>query len=141
MEFSAGALLTVPPRLEALPIPLSFTLGANAVNEIGRSHAPQAGARAAQLSPAAYPALHYTLGDGTDPKFLDHAPAAHPPPEAATGTSMTDTAGMAAPAQRLLPLLLHHVETSFKGSYAAGKRSARTPPAAQTASRDPGMRG
>ncbi|MEU4998740.1 DUF6177 family protein [Streptomyces sp. NPDC021622] len=61
--------LTVPPRFEAPPIPLSFTLGADAVNEIGRTHAqhPQAGARAAQLGPAARPALHYTLGDGTDP--------------------------------------------------------------------------
>ncbi|WP_245239481.1 DUF6177 family protein, partial [Streptomyces sp. MZ04] len=65
---SADRDLTVPPRFEALPIPLSFTLGADAVHEIGLTHTqhPQAGARPAQLGPAARPALHYALGDGTD---------------------------------------------------------------------------
>ncbi|MFE0136492.1 DUF6177 family protein [Streptomyces sp. NPDC059037] len=65
---TADGDLTVPPRLEAPPIPLSFTLGADAVREIGRTHAqhPQAGARPAQLGPAARPAFHYALGDGTD---------------------------------------------------------------------------
>ncbi|MFG2647727.1 DUF6177 family protein [Streptomyces sp. NPDC048436] len=61
--------LTVPPRFEAPPIPLSFTLGAAAVHDIGRTHAqhPQGGPRPAQLGPTARPALHYILGDGTDP--------------------------------------------------------------------------
>ncbi|MFF8656192.1 DUF6177 family protein [Streptomyces huasconensis] len=61
--------LTVPPRFETPPIPLAFTLGADTVHEIGRDHAlhPQAGARPTPLGPAARPALHYPLGDGTDP--------------------------------------------------------------------------
>ncbi|MEW1925612.1 DUF6177 family protein [Streptomyces sp. NPDC088360] len=61
--------LTVPPRFEAPPIPLSFTLGADAVNDIGLPHAqhPPRGLRADRLGPAARPALHYVLGDGTDP--------------------------------------------------------------------------
>ncbi|UFQ15319.1 DUF6177 family protein [Streptomyces huasconensis] len=39
------------------------------MNEIGRDHAlhPQTGARPTQLGPVARPALHYPLGDGTDP--------------------------------------------------------------------------
>ncbi|MEU6763257.1 DUF6177 family protein [Streptomyces sp. NPDC046853] len=61
--------LTVPPRFEAPPIPVSFTLGAEAVSEIGLAHAqyPPEGLRPTRLGPAARPALHYTLGDGTDP--------------------------------------------------------------------------
>ncbi|GGV58389.1 hypothetical protein GCM10010277_61020 [Streptomyces longisporoflavus] len=61
--------LTVPPRFEAPPIPLSFTLGAEAVNEIGlaRAQRPPEGLRPSRLGPTARPALHYTLGDGTDP--------------------------------------------------------------------------
>lgn len=66
---SARRDLTVPPRFEAPPTPLSFTLGANAVSEIGRAHAqhPQSGLRPAQLGHTSRPALHYILGDGTDP--------------------------------------------------------------------------
>lgn len=61
--------LTIPPRFEAPPIPISFTLGADAVNDIGQTHAqhPQGGLRPAQLGPTARPTLHYVLGDGTDP--------------------------------------------------------------------------
>ncbi|MEV8015303.1 DUF6177 family protein [Streptomyces sp. NPDC086554] len=61
--------LTVPPRFEAPPIPLSFTLGEDAVNDIGLTHAqhPQGGLRPSQLGPTARPTLHYILGDGTDP--------------------------------------------------------------------------
>ncbi|MFG2624555.1 DUF6177 family protein [Streptomyces sp. NPDC048473] len=47
----------------------SFTLGPGAVADLGLDHARKALADAAptQLGPAARPALHYTLGDGTDP--------------------------------------------------------------------------
>ncbi|MGW5733540.1 MULTISPECIES: DUF6177 family protein [Streptomyces] len=61
--------LTVPPRFEAPPIPLSFTVGAEAVTEIGltRAQHPPEGIRPSRLGPTARPALHYTLGNGTDP--------------------------------------------------------------------------
>ncbi|WP_367041379.1 DUF6177 family protein [Streptomyces sp. Je 1-332] len=61
--------LTIPPQFQAPPIPLSFTLGSDAVNAIGLTHAqhPQGGLRPAQLGPTARPALHYSLGGGTDP--------------------------------------------------------------------------
>ncbi|WP_191094998.1 DUF6177 family protein [Streptomyces kanamyceticus] len=60
--------LTVPPRLEAPPIPLSFTLGADAVHTVGRTHAqhPPGNLHPTQLGATARPALHYALGDGTD---------------------------------------------------------------------------
>ncbi|MEV0322090.1 DUF6177 family protein [Streptomyces sp. NPDC050658] len=59
--------LTVPPRFEAPPVPLSFTLGPDDVHDIGLTHAgrPPLSLRPVQLGPAARPALHYPLGDGT----------------------------------------------------------------------------
>ncbi|CAL9320677.1 DUF6177 family protein [Streptomyces olindensis] len=63
----ARADLTTPPHHEPPPIPLSFTLGPDAVTTIGRTHAQSMpGTRPALLGPKARPALHYTLGDGTD---------------------------------------------------------------------------
>ncbi|MFJ2769904.1 DUF6177 family protein [Streptomyces sp. NPDC087300] len=61
--------LTVPPRLEAPPIPVSFTLGPDAADSTGLSRAlhPPAGPRPVQLGPRSRPALHYPLSDGTDP--------------------------------------------------------------------------
>lgn len=61
--------LTIPPRFEAPPIPLSFTLGSDAVNDIGLTHAnrPHLSLRPVPLGPAAHPTLHYPLSDGTDP--------------------------------------------------------------------------
>ncbi|MGB8945900.1 MAG: DUF6177 family protein [Streptomyces sp.] len=61
--------LTVPPGFEAPPMPLSFTLGAEAVSEIGLTHAqrPPGDLRPARLGVTARPSLHYVLGDGTDP--------------------------------------------------------------------------
>ncbi|MER5254505.1 DUF6177 family protein [Streptomyces sp. NPDC002855] len=61
--------LTAPPRFEAPPIPLSFTLGAEAVSEIGLTHAqnPPGDLRPGRLGRTARPALHYILGDGIDP--------------------------------------------------------------------------
>ncbi|MGV9880027.1 DUF6177 family protein [Streptomyces sp. NPDC003006] len=61
--------LTVPPRFEAPPMPLSFTLGAAAVHDIGLTHAqhPPQGPNPSCLGPTARPALHYVLGHGTDP--------------------------------------------------------------------------
>ncbi|MGW6023339.1 DUF6177 family protein [Streptomyces sp. NPDC055099] len=66
---SARRDLTVPPRFEAPPIPLSFTLGSSDVAEVGLTHAqhPPQPLRPSHLGSPARPALHYTLGDGTDP--------------------------------------------------------------------------
>ncbi|MEC4016762.1 DUF6177 family protein [Streptomyces sp. H27-D2] len=60
--------LTVPGHFEAPPIPLSFTLGATDVRDIGLTHArrPPLDLHPVQLGPAARPALHYPLGDGSD---------------------------------------------------------------------------
>ncbi|MFD9107060.1 DUF6177 family protein [Streptomyces bottropensis] len=66
---AARADLTLTPRLEAPPIPVSFTLGAQDVNAIGLTHArrpPVAAPRPRQLGTHTHPALHYLLGDGTD---------------------------------------------------------------------------
>nr|CBL93709.1 hypothetical protein [Streptomyces sp. L-49973] len=62
--------LTVPPRFEAPPVPLSFTLGTEAVSGIGLAHAdqPQEGVHPVRLGPPTRPALHYVLGDGSDPQ-------------------------------------------------------------------------
>jgi hypothetical protein len=67
---SARRDLTTPPRLEAPPIPHSFTLGPDDVRDIGLTHArrPPINIRPAQLGPAAKPALHYPLGDATTPE-------------------------------------------------------------------------
>ncbi|BBC30672.1 uncharacterized protein SGFS_019660 [Streptomyces graminofaciens] len=65
---AARADLTLTPRLEAPPLPLSFTLGARDVNAIGLTHArrPPVALRPRQLGTHAHPALHYLLSDGTD---------------------------------------------------------------------------
>ncbi|MFI0962621.1 DUF6177 family protein [Streptomyces sp. NPDC021080] len=62
--------LTTPPRLEAPPVPHSLTLGPDDVAGIGLTHArrPPVDVRPTQLGPGARPALHYPLGDGTDPR-------------------------------------------------------------------------
>ncbi|MFF1637332.1 DUF6177 family protein [Streptomyces sp. NPDC058249] len=62
--------LTTPPRLEAPPIPHSFTLGPDDVRTIGLAHArrPPINVRPAQLGPEAKPALLYPLGDGISPQ-------------------------------------------------------------------------
>ncbi|MFS4091921.1 DUF6177 family protein [Streptomyces sp. AF1A] len=66
---AARADLTTPAHYEPPPIPLSLTLGPDAVADLGISHARNALPDRAptQLGPAARPALHYPLGDGTDP--------------------------------------------------------------------------
>ncbi|MDG9721537.1 DUF6177 family protein [Streptomyces sp. DH41] len=60
--------LTTPPVLQAPPVPVSFTLGARDVRGIGLTHArrPPVDVRPVALGPAAEPALHYPLGDGSD---------------------------------------------------------------------------
>lgn len=66
---TARADLTTPAHHEPPPVPLSFTLGPDAVSDLGLDHARRALADTApiRLGPAARPALHYTLGDGADP--------------------------------------------------------------------------
>lgn len=66
---TARADLTMPAHHEPPPIPLSLTLGADAVADLGPDHARNALPDAAplQLGPAARPALHYPLGTGDDP--------------------------------------------------------------------------
>lgn len=61
--------LTVPPRREAPPIPVSFTLGAGEVRDIGLAHAQRlpVGIIPVQYGHESAPALHYRLGDGDDP--------------------------------------------------------------------------
>lgn len=61
--------LTVPARLEHPPIPVTFTLGHDEAERIGpaRAEHPPQGA-AVRLGRTARTALHYTLGDGTDPQ-------------------------------------------------------------------------
>jgi len=61
--------LTIPPHFEAPPIPISFTLGSEAVTDIGLAQAlrPPLNLTPVQLGPAAEPALHYLFGDGTNP--------------------------------------------------------------------------
>ncbi|MFD4943984.1 DUF6177 family protein [Streptomyces sp. NPDC058239] len=63
---TARADLTTPAHYEPPPVPLSFTLGPDAVADLGLDGAPR-GFAPVRLGPAARPALHYTLGDGTDP--------------------------------------------------------------------------
>ncbi|WP_434593987.1 DUF6177 family protein [Streptomyces sp. A5-4] len=60
--------LTVPPQFEAPPIPVAFTLGTDTVHEVGLAHAsrPPLAPHPIQIGPAARPALHYLLGDGTN---------------------------------------------------------------------------
>ncbi|MEU3354181.1 DUF6177 family protein [Streptomyces sp. NPDC037389] len=71
--------LTVPPRFEAPPIPVSFTLGSADVRRTGLDHAlrPPLDISPVRLGPVRLgpvrlgpvrlgPAVHYPLGDGTD---------------------------------------------------------------------------
>ncbi|MFF7920487.1 DUF6177 family protein [Streptomyces mirabilis] len=62
--------LTVPPCYEAPPIPAAFTLGTDEIKslDLARALHPPLSLRPAQLGPASAPALHYSLGDGTDPQ-------------------------------------------------------------------------
>ncbi|MEH0633270.1 DUF6177 family protein [Streptomyces bottropensis] len=70
---SARADLTTPPHREGLPIPVSFTLGPDAVRAVGHELAESAPrTRPARLGPAARPALHYALGDGSDAVAWQH---------------------------------------------------------------------
>ncbi|WJV46465.1 DUF6177 family protein [Streptomyces flavofungini] len=78
--------LTVPPRFEAPPAPVAFTLGPDAVRGIGLAHAahPPLDAAPVRLGAAADPCLHYPLGgDGSDSsawerlqQLMDHLKAA-----------------------------------------------------------------
>ncbi|MFI7408732.1 DUF6177 family protein [Streptomyces sp. NPDC049627] len=62
--------LTVPARLDPPPVPVSFTLGHDEASRIGspRAEHPPLGPTPTRLGPSAAPALHYPLGDGTDPQ-------------------------------------------------------------------------
>ncbi|WP_432138704.1 MULTISPECIES: DUF6177 family protein [unclassified Streptomyces] len=66
---AARADLTVPAHLEVPPVPVSLTLGPRDVRKAGLAHASRPPVRVPprRLGPAAEPALHYPLGDGTDP--------------------------------------------------------------------------
>ncbi|MFF5188256.1 DUF6177 family protein [Streptomyces sp. NPDC000345] len=67
---AARADLTLPPHVEGPPIPVSFTLGSRDVKRIGlpRAGSPPLATQPRPLGSPASPALHYPLGDGTDPK-------------------------------------------------------------------------
>ncbi|MFE9571054.1 DUF6177 family protein [Streptomyces sp. NPDC006692] len=62
--------LTTPPHSEAPPTPVTFTLGADPVSSIGLTHAshPPLNLHPLRLGPISKPALHYLLGDGTEPQ-------------------------------------------------------------------------
>ncbi|MFD9629393.1 DUF6177 family protein [Streptomyces violascens] len=64
---SARADLTAPAHHEPPSVPLSFTLGPDAVADLGLDRVRRALAELApmQLGPASLPALHFTFGDGT----------------------------------------------------------------------------
>ncbi|GGZ79799.1 DUF6177 family protein [Streptomyces echinoruber] len=66
---TARADLTTPAHFEPPPIPVSLTLGPDAVADLGLARARSAlsGLAPAELGPAARPGLHCALGDGTDP--------------------------------------------------------------------------
>ncbi|MER6548312.1 DUF6177 family protein [Streptomyces sp. NPDC001250] len=65
---AARADLTVPAHYEPPPVPLSLTLGPDAVADLGLDHARSAlpGTAPLNLGPVRRPAVHYTIGDGTD---------------------------------------------------------------------------
>jgi hypothetical protein len=67
---NARADLTLPAHLEAPPLPVTFTLGPRDIRTIGLTHArrPPLATKPRQLGAPNYPALHYPLGDGTDPE-------------------------------------------------------------------------
>jgi hypothetical protein len=71
---AARADLTAPAHYEPPPIPVSLTLGPDTVVELGISRARHALPDNAPtpLGPAGRPALHYPLGDGTDPAAWQH---------------------------------------------------------------------
>ncbi|MET9362864.1 DUF6177 family protein [Streptomyces sp. NPDC006632] len=62
--------LTAPSHFESLPVPVSFTLGPDAVRRAGLAHdeAPAPHLAPLRLGPTTAGALHYTLGDGTRPE-------------------------------------------------------------------------
>ncbi len=64
---AARADLTVPARLEALPVPLAFAVGPADVEEIGldRARRPPSGPPPHRLGAAGAPGFYYELGDGT----------------------------------------------------------------------------
>ncbi|MFF9512085.1 DUF6177 family protein [Streptomyces sp. NPDC014724] len=66
---TARADLTTPAHYEPPPVPVGLTLGPDAVADRGldQEHRVFDGITPARLGPAARPALHYALGDGTDP--------------------------------------------------------------------------
>ncbi|KUL23253.1 DUF6177 family protein [Streptomyces regalis] len=61
--------LTIPPRLERPPVPVTFTLGHDEAKRIGLTHAqhPPLGPAPTLFGHPAEPALHYYMGNGTDP--------------------------------------------------------------------------
>ncbi|MEV1019693.1 DUF6177 family protein [Streptomyces sp. NPDC050264] len=67
---AAHADLTLPPHLTATSIPVAFTLGATDVGSIGLAHArrPPLALKPVELGTPSQPALHYPLGDGTEPQ-------------------------------------------------------------------------
>ncbi|MGW7008642.1 DUF6177 family protein [Streptomyces sp. NPDC054933] len=66
---SARRDLTVPARLESLPVPLAFAVGPSDVEEIGadRARRPPLGQPPHTLGAASAPGFYYELGDGTSP--------------------------------------------------------------------------
>ncbi|MEU2909111.1 DUF6177 family protein [Streptomyces massasporeus] len=61
--------LTIPPFLEAPPVPVAFTLGGDEADAVGRTRAghPPLGPTPTRVGLEGKPALHYPMGDGTDP--------------------------------------------------------------------------
>ena len=61
--------LTVPAQLEPPPIHVTFTLGHGEARRLDPARAEQSplGLTPTRLGPPAEPALHYLLGDGTEP--------------------------------------------------------------------------
>ncbi|SPE56236.1 hypothetical protein SNS2_2971 [Streptomyces netropsis] len=69
-ELRAGrADLTTPAHYEPPSVPLSLTLGPDAVADLGLHHARSAPVDAAltQIGPGSRPAMYYAFGDGKDP--------------------------------------------------------------------------
>ncbi|MFF9330340.1 DUF6177 family protein [Streptomyces sp. NPDC014776] len=66
---AGGTDLTLAPVLTAPPSPLTFTLGPRDIGTIGLTHArrPPLTMKPVRLGAPSAPALHYPLGDGTDP--------------------------------------------------------------------------
>ncbi|MEV5985492.1 DUF6177 family protein [Streptomyces sp. NPDC052051] len=97
--------LTVFPGPELPPAPVSLTLGPEAVAELGISHARDAlpGNAPTRLGPAARPALHYPLGDGTDAQAWTRLQALTAHFEERHGTPGLRTASPAPPAPTSRP--------------------------------------